>query len=66
MRKWSLKNISDEQDTWERMMYNLGICLAYTNKYVMVVANTLQHQYKMATQLLLVAKKAKSHGCHSE
>jgi len=31
----------------------------------MVVANTFQYQYRMATQLSLVAKMAKSHGCHS-
>ena len=47
------------------MMYNLVSCEVYTNKYVMVVANTLQYQYRMATQLSLVVKMAKSHGCHS-
>jgi hypothetical protein len=25
-REWSLKNRSDGQDTWERMMYNLVSC----------------------------------------
>ena len=30
----------------------------------MVVANTLQYQYRMATQLSLVVKMAKSHRCH--
>jgi len=46
-------------------MYNLVSCSAYTNKYVMVVANALQNHYRMAMQLSLVAKMAKSHGCHS-